>query len=177
MEKKLYTILAGLAGIEIILGLSVAILFPTPAASYSFQATPSFGIQGFMSMFIRFLTSQWFVELMNLSTLGTNGVVVLGIVTAWLTRRRRWLIALLIVTALTWIWPQAITAWNQVTYVPMLPNGPSQQTVSITNYVLFSVPLIPVVMSLTFALTHRRLIPSSVTTSTDTELGIVRSSL
>ncbi|HET9110642.1 MAG TPA: hypothetical protein VFN78_07450 [Ktedonobacterales bacterium] len=175
--EKLYRALVWLAGIGLVCGLFVAFMFQTPASNTSIQGPSSFGVSGFAPTFFSVLMGSWFMELMRLSSVLTDGATVLGIVAAWVGRRRGWLVALLVVTLLTWLWPTAVQAWQVAIYVPQTAgDGPSPQTIYDTNLSMFAVPLIPVVMALILALTNRKLIPT-VTTSTDAELGIVRSAL
>lgn len=177
--EKLYKALVWLAGLALVLGLFVAFTFQTPASNSSleFQGPSSFGVGGLGPTFFKVLVGTWFMEVMRLSSTLTDGATLLGIVTAWLHRRRGWLIALLVVTLLASLWPSVVQAWQVAIYIPQSAGvGPSPQTIYTTNLSMFAVPLIPVVMALVLALTNRRLLPS-VTTSTDAELGIVRSQL
>ena len=173
--EKLYKALTWLASVALICGLFIAFRVQ---ATTQFQGLSLSGAQGFAPMFFAVLTGTWFMELSSISTMLADGAIVLGVTIAWMGRRRTWLVALLVVTVLTWLWPAAAQAWQVATFVPQAAaDGLSPQAISMINFTLFAVPLIPVVLALVMALTHRRLTPSSDTTSTDAELGIERGSL
>lgn len=173
--EKLYKALTWLASVALVCGLVVAFMVQ---ASPSFPGLTLSGARGFAPTFFSALTGNWFMELSLMSTMLTDGAIVLGATVAWMGHRRAWLVALLVVTVLTLIWPAAVQAWQVATFVPQaVTGGSSPQSISTINFMLFAVPLIPVVMALVMTLTHRRLTPPSATTSTDAELGIVRSSL
>lgn len=176
--ERFYRALVWLACVAIVVRLIAAIMY-----SYALQVTNSLpsgfsssGRESVISVFFKILIGQWLIEILGWSNLIVYGATVLGAVTAWVTRRRGWLIALIVATILTLMWPAATQAWNVVTYPPMSADSLGPGIVNAVNFSIFTAPLIPVVMALVFALSHRRLAPS-VTTATDVELGIVRSQL
>ena len=161
--ERLYKALVWLASIAIVLGLVMSYLIATMPALNRFPPGPIDGSDGLVGAFVKVLSFQWPNIMLSLSSLLGDGAIVLAAALAWMQRRRAWLIALIVPTLLTLAWPSfTIVAW--VSWKPQIPTF---------NFIVMSVPLIPVALALIFGLIRRK--PAAATT--DAELDIVRSAL
>ena len=155
--RRLYGVLAWLAGAALVVGVVKAILFLTQAIN---AFSPGYGItqsDGLIGVFFKSLDDGLVDDFLSIANLLIAGVMVMAVVVAWADHRRGWLIALLAVMALTVVWPMSI----QMLIGAILPTTPPPYPTTISlfaqggNYSLFLVPLIPVVMALVLALTRR----------------------
>jgi hypothetical protein len=170
--QKVYRALVWLAGGTLVLGVYFAVVMFTPLAE---NVVPPQGVtvsgpsvSVFVSVFAQSLLLQLLASYSNVFQLLVGGVTVLAIALAWADRRRAWLIALLVVTFLTLLWPDGVAAWfASGFYHPQLPlkapTGPWPITSpeGLSNFTILVVPLIPVVMALILALTGSK--PDSAT--------------
>ena len=95
----------------------------------------------------------------NINTLAlllVSGVTALAIMLAWVDRRWGWLIALIVVTILTIVWPSAVAAWD-ITYIhlPLLQPVQVSASSALMIFSLYAVPLVSVALALILALTRR----------------------
>ncbi|HEX5572383.1 MAG TPA: hypothetical protein VFX31_13400, partial [Ktedonobacterales bacterium] len=109
----------------------------------------------------------------SLSNLLGGSAIVLAAALAWAQRRHAWLIALIVAALLALAWPSFALAWQFVQFPPG-PSGPPESELKTFNIISLTIPLIPFALPLIFALIRRK--PAAATT-TDAELGIVRSRL
>jgi hypothetical protein len=159
---KVYKPLMWLAGIAFVVGLVKAMLFWTLAINSLSQGYSTSQSDGFVGILLKTLNAGRVDDLFNVSNLLIFGVTVMAAIVAWADRRRGWLIALIVVTALTLLWPVGV----QSLLVSVLPTTPSPYSPTDTLLAqgggdsLFAVPLIPLVMAFIFALTRRNDAPA-----------------
>lgn len=155
--RRLYVVMAWLAGAAFVVGVVKAILFLTQAIN---AFSPGNGISqsdGLIGVFFKSLDAGRVDDFLSISSLLIGGVMVTAVIVAWADHRRGWLIALLAVMVLTVVWPTSI----QMLIGAVVPTTPPPYPTTISlfaqggAYSLFLVPLIPVVMALILALTRR----------------------
>jgi hypothetical protein len=149
-----------IAGVAFVVGVAKVVVFSTQVYQ-AIQASPGPALgqsAGFVGFFLAFLTSERLIDLMSASNLLVGGVTVMTVIVAWADRRRGWLIALIVVTVLTLLWPIGF----QSLIFARLPTTPPPLSATATLFVqggtasLYAVPLIPVLMAFTFALARRK---------------------
>jgi hypothetical protein len=171
--ERLYKALVWLAAVALVLGLVIAYLYATLSANLLPNGYYFGGSDGLIVAFLRVLRSRMFEVAISLSNLLGSGAFVLAAVLAWMQRRRAWLTALVVAALLALVWPSFMLAW-QIVQFPPGPSGPPESELKTFNIISLTIPLIPFALPLIFALIRRK--PAAATT-TDAELGIVRSRL
>ena len=173
--EKLYRAEIWLAGAVIVLDLLLTASIYSPLASslapQNISASGTPGTVGlYLSVFVQTLRQQLFMDAGNVLNLFAGGVTVMAITLAWTDRQRAWLLALIVVTLLTLLWPTGIVAWQSIT-PPLLaqPPYPITSSVGMANFTILVVPLIPVALALIFALTRHKPTP---TTAPGTTLNV-----
>lgn len=152
--ERLNKTLIWLAVIALALGLVMVVLFASPAfdllAPRGYFYTSQDGLLG---SYFALLSSQTANLVMGLSTLLNGGVITLAAALALVNRRWGWLIALIVVTLLTLLWPPFALVWFNSSPPP--PIGPTSP-IGVYNFTTLAVPLIPVALALIVGLTRRR---------------------
>ncbi|MGH2503022.1 MAG: hypothetical protein ACRDID_10950 [Ktedonobacterales bacterium] len=159
--ERLNKTLIWLAAVVLALGLVMALLFASPAFELSAPRGYFFytSQDGFLGSYFTLLSSQTANLLLGLSTLLNGGAITLAAALAFLNRRWGWLIALIVVTLLTLLWPPFALVW----FNSSPPTGLTSQ-IGVYNFTTLAVRLIPVALALIFALIRRR--PASTATET-----------
>ncbi len=148
------------------------------------QGGSEVGTQGRLAMVIGLLSSQLAFVLSSVAFDLSAGVVWVGIVVAWASRLKGWVVTLLIVEVLSAVTPYVINALVFTYSSPGSPAGTVQQFNQEIQFFTYGVQVIPV--ALTFAVAHaaRRAteaptprVTSDVTSDTDAALEITRSPL
>ncbi len=102
-----------------------------------------------------------------------SGACVMGIVLAWLDRRKRWLVALIIVTFIAYVGPNYLRIWQMYTPNQSQPGGVTLQYGQFSYLLIQSLPsLIAVVTTLAFARDTQQ-----ERMALEAELGITRSAI
>lgn len=171
--ERLYRGLAWLASVTIIVDLVASILYVAPAFNNTQQGVSVDGSSNSITVFLQLLATQKINMALSLANLLVSGVIVLAAALAWATGRRVWLIALIVVTLLTLIWPAIAFAW-EMHYVAATLDAQIQSGAQVISYITIGVQLIPVALALIFGLVGRK---PTATATTDVELGIERSAL
>ena len=156
--EKVYRAMMWFAGLAFVVGLVKAILFWTLVINSLSQDVVISPLDGLVGVFLTFLSAGRVDELFSVSNLFISGVTVMAVIVAWADRRWGWLIALIVVTILTLLWPVGV----QSLVGSMMPTTPPPYSPTMTLLAqggsdsLFAVPLIPLVMAFILALTGRR---------------------
>lgn len=108
------------------------------------------------------------------SGLLADGACTMGITLAWLDHRKRWWVALIVVTLITFVLPNLLEVWYSFTLHQSIQLWFAMQFGGMYAYMLFQLlfPLIPVLTTLAFARETQQ-----ERMAIEADLGITRSAL